>query len=521
MISKKDFVCLTYRLLSILIGGIISLTAYSAPPPFRTLDKITDSLYRYQYDHYVTMVLDTPEGLLIADPSSTEGMIALKTEIDARFKKPVKYMIYSHHHADHIGGGAVFANEGTTIVAHEKARKMLAEQTIEIAKLPVPDTTFDESMVLKFGGRTIELFAVQPETHAEGLIAMRFVEDRTLFVVDIVVIEGMPWMNMELQQFPAYIDTIKSLEALDFDHLASGHYRLATKAEMVEHRAFLEDLRDATQDAIDKGLSIKEAKASIKLDKYKHFKLYDEWLPLSVEGAYRHLKIPGHSEQAHIERVRQATAHEDPNNTDQMVISCAFCHGPDGTHVAHNAPSLAGQKYEYLVKSMQDFRFKRRYEHIMSVVLPFITEDEIQHLAKHYSQLNSPEMAGKVQATTEAVLGFLRKAAPKPSPTNLKLLTDDPNLEARKPRSEVENANLVAAGKNKAQLCVACHGADGVGTGPLYPNLAGQNELYLTIQLKLMKYGGRDAPLMKPFVEMLSDADIDAVSAYFSSLPRP
>ena len=60
---------------------------------------------------------------------------------------------------------------------------------------------------------------------------------------------------------------------------------------------------------------------------------------------------------------------------------------------------------------------------------------------------------------------------------------------------------------------------DGIGTEPIYPNLAGQKELYLSIQLRSMKYGERDIPSMKPFVNTLSETDIDALAAYFASLP--
>lgn len=510
---------------NLLLAGLLYFYVGIAPAgeapdaPIRTLEKITDDLYRYQYAHHVSMVLDTPDGLLITDPSSREAMLSLKVELDARFNKPVKYMIYSHYHADHIGGAPVFAGEGTTIVAHEKTWKYLAEEKVDAAKLPLPTKTFNKPMALKFGGKTIELFAVQPETHAEGMTAMLFVEDRTLFAVDIVVIEGMAWMNLNNTRFPAHIDTIKNLEALDFDHFASGHYRMGTKADMKEHREFLEELRDATQEAIDKGMSLKEAKAGIRLDKYRHFFLYEEWISFNVEGAYRQLKSPEYG--AHVAHVREVTKYEDPDNTGEIVTMCAFCHGADGRSLLPHSPSLAGQKYEYLLKSIQDYREKRRYETNMSDIWLYINEEEAERVAKYYSRLHLPEMAETVKAAEDSLHKYHIEITPKPSPKNLPLLTSDPNLEQGAVPSDADLAALIAAGRAKAQTCVACHGTDGIGTNPLYPNLAGQNELYLSIQLRMMKYGGRDAPLMKPFAAMLTDEEIDAVAAYFSSLPRP
>lgn len=82
-------------------------------------------------------------------------------------------------------------------------------------------------------------------------------------------------------------------------------------------------------------------------------------------------------------------------------------------------------------------------------------------------------------------------------------------------------AGDAAAGKTKAVVCAACHGADGKAAIPTYPNLAGQNEGYLKLALKAYKNGertGGQAAIMMGMAKPLSDADIDNLAAYFSSL---
>ena len=492
--------------------------ANSGDAPIRTLEKITDDLFRYQYAHHVSMVLNTPEGLLITDPSSKEAMISLKVELEARFDKPVRYMVYSHHHPDHIGGASVFAAD-TTIVAHEDTRRILAAETIDLARLPLPDVTFAKHMMLSLGGKTVELFPVRPRTHAEGMIAIRFVEDRTLYAVDIVVIEGMAWMNLNNTRFPAHIDTIKNLETLDFDYFASGHYRVSTKKEIVEHRQYLEDLRKAVQAAIDGGKSLQEAKATIRLDEYNHFFLYEEWLSFNVEGAYRQLKSPEYG--AHVSTERVITPHEDPGNTREIVVMCAFCHGGNGRGVAPNIPNLAGQKYEYLLKSLQDFRSGRRYETNMAELDLYLTEDELPRIAEYYSHLNSDEFKDTVRAAEATWVKYHEAITPKKSAANLRMLTSDPNLEQGASRSVAEAARTVATDQEVAQVCAACHGLDGIGTAPTYPDLAGQTELYLANQMKAIRDGTRNEPIMAPIVDLLSDANIDALAAYYANLPAP
>jgi len=79
-------------------------------------------------------------------------------------------------------------------------------------------------------------------------------------------------------------------------------------------------------------------------------------------------------------------------------------------------------------------------------------------------------------------------------------------------------AGDVEAGKAKSMMCSACHGAAGVSAIPMYPNLAGQKEMYLAKQLKDFKSGKRNDPTMKGMVAALNDADIANLAAYYSSL---
>ena len=76
------------------------------------------------------------------------------------------------------------------------------------------------------------------------------------------------------------------------------------------------------------------------------------------------------------------------------------------------------------------------------------------------------------------------------------------------------------AGKTKAAMCAACHGANGIGTTDTYPNLAGQHADYIAKQLEAFKSGTRVAPLMAPMAAGLSEQDMADLGAYFSSLDR-
>jgi cytochrome c553 len=71
------------------------------------------------------------------------------------------------------------------------------------------------------------------------------------------------------------------------------------------------------------------------------------------------------------------------------------------------------------------------------------------------------------------------------------------------------------AGKAKAEVCAACHGADGNSTNPLYPSLAGQPPLYVYYQLLQFREQRRVNEQMSPFAAKLTDSDMKDLAAYY------
>ncbi len=76
-----------------------------------------------------------------------------------------------------------------------------------------------------------------------------------------------------------------------------------------------------------------------------------------------------------------------------------------------------------------------------------------------------------------------------------------------------------AAGKAKAASCGACHGPAGISAMDLYPNIAGQKDVYIIKQLKDFKSGARTDMMMAPMAANLTEQDMADLAAYFSSLP--
>jgi cytochrome c553 len=87
---------------------------------------------------------------------------------------------------------------------------------------------------------------------------------------------------------------------------------------------------------------------------------------------------------------------------------------------------------------------------------------------------------------------------------------------------QAAHAADVEAGRAIADSsCLACHGKNGIGIIPMYPNLAGQKAEYTAAQMRAFRSGERKNPIMAPLAANLSDADIEAVAAYYATLRMP
>ena len=252
----------------------------------REITKIAGDLYRFQNKFHYSVFLVTPEGVIVTDPIDADAAAWLKAEIASRFNQPIKYLVYSHDHRDHIAGGEVFADTAT-VIAHENAKATIIGEKRPTA---VPDVTFTDRMTVELGGKTVHLLYLGP-SHSDNLIVMHFPEERALFTVDFISVKRLPYMNLSDSYFPDWIQAIRRVEALDFDILVPGHGPLGTKADAADHGDYLQDLYDAVLAAARAGQSLEQMKAGIKLEKYQDWGRYAEWLPLNIEGVYQRVSL--------------------------------------------------------------------------------------------------------------------------------------------------------------------------------------------------------------------------------------
>ena len=280
-----------FRFFLAAVAAVVFVTVQTAPSlaqkaAKRSITKIAGDLYRVQNNFHFSALLVTPKGVIVTDPVNAEAAAWLKAEIATRFKQPVKYVIYSHDHRDHIAGGEVFADTAI-YVGHENTKAAILG---EKRPTPAPDVTFSNTMTVELGGKRVELTYVG-RSHSDNSIVMRFPAERALYAVDIVSVDRLPYKTLTDSYWPDWIDALKKVETLDFDILAPGHGKLGKKSDVAAHRGYLQDLYDGVVAGARAGKSVDDLKASLTLDKYKGWGRYKEWRTMNIEGVYQRVQM--------------------------------------------------------------------------------------------------------------------------------------------------------------------------------------------------------------------------------------
>ncbi|MGH8116803.1 MAG: c-type cytochrome [Rhodanobacteraceae bacterium] len=174
------------------------------------------------------------------------------------------------------------------------------------------------------------------------------------------------------------------------------------------------------------------------------------------------------------------------------ATACSSCHGKDGGgQPAAGFPRLAGLDAAYLERQLDSFANGTRDIPAMATIAKALTPDERHALAEYYAHMPIPSAAAK---------------------------------GAAEPSSDKLGEELATRGMWSKQVpgCVKCHGPHGVGVGSNFPPLAGQPPKYVADQLRDWQQGKRKndpLDLMQHVSSALSEADINAVAAWFSAQP--
>lgn len=269
-----------------LLLGSLAITSAQTPAPFATT-KVTENVYLFRYGGHQAIFVVTPAGIIATDPIAYLRPQAATTYIDEIRKvsqAPIKYVVYSHHHYDHIAGGKPFKDVGAVFVAHRNAKLHLEQ--LKNPDVVMPDEVVDGSRVLELGGVKVELHYVG-RNHSDNSLVMLIPKDKLLFTVDFIPIQTVQFRDMPDGFLPDWFDSLDRVLALDWDRMIPGHPyaggRFGTKDDVRELKQYMTDLSDAVKVAANQGKCFDAAMKEIKLPKYEKWGNYEQFLPGNIE----------------------------------------------------------------------------------------------------------------------------------------------------------------------------------------------------------------------------------------------
>ena len=244
----------------------------------------TDNVYIFRNGNHQAMFVVTRDGVVATDPVAygrPTGGQAYVDEIRKVTDKPIRYLIYSHHHFDHIAGGKAFKDAGAKIVAHKRAQERLA--VLKDPHTPPPDEVVtDKGRTIKLGGITLELKYVGPN-HSDSTLVFRLPKEKLLFVVDLIPVGQVPARGM-IDFYPLEAEaSIKKIIAMDWERLIPGHPgpngRLGNKQDAQNLLTLLQEASAEMKKLGQDGKCWDTAEKEFKLPKYESWPGYAAGLP--------------------------------------------------------------------------------------------------------------------------------------------------------------------------------------------------------------------------------------------------
>lgn len=252
----------------------------------RTITQVSDHVYMWGSDDQNGAYIATKDGILVVDghhcPSGTVPW--LKNELSRRYEAPIKYLVLSHDHPDHICNSDVLG-EGAVTVSHSKLRdNLLAYQR----KAAIPDVTFDENLTLHLGDLEVNLIYLGP-THSNNLIQVHIPKEKVLIAIDFAKGKK-PFPDLRDMDIDNSIRALKTLaDMADVENVIPGHGPVTTQEGFLQSRDYLKALRDEVRSLMVEGKNLKEIRNQVTMENFSDYENIGIVLDWNIVTMYDYL----------------------------------------------------------------------------------------------------------------------------------------------------------------------------------------------------------------------------------------